>query len=150
MRILVYKRTHTGDPNTEGGFGCNDCMGIVRDRDYDAVIGIGVQYPDIGHDISCKVTWAGIGPHKHNAPPGHRASLVTFDRFALFDSAGPIAPPALHPTRLPRSIILYKGRIGYEEAYNEAVQIISRVEKGELRTIIPSGSDRSTPLNRCK
>ena len=150
VKILVYKRTHTGDPNPDGVFGCNDCMGIVRNSDYDAVIGIGVQHPDSGHDISCKVTWVGVGPHKHNAPPGHRAPLVTFDGFVLLDSAGPTAPPALHPTRLPRSIVLYEGRVGYEEAYNEAVQIIGWVQNGELRTMAPLDSEKHTPMNKCK
>jgi len=41
MRILIYKRTHTGDPDLKGRFGIHDCMGRVRDYDYDAVIGVG-------------------------------------------------------------------------------------------------------------
>ena len=40
-RVLIYKRTHTDDPDRLGQFGINDCMGKVRDRDFDAVIGIG-------------------------------------------------------------------------------------------------------------
>ncbi len=41
MRILTYKRTHTGDPEANGVIGINDCMGRVRSLAYDAVIGIG-------------------------------------------------------------------------------------------------------------
>jgi hypothetical protein len=42
MRTLIYKRTHTGDPDPESGvFGNRDCMGTVRGRRFDAVIGIG-------------------------------------------------------------------------------------------------------------
>jgi hypothetical protein len=26
MRILTYKRTHTGDPDAQGRFGFHDCM----------------------------------------------------------------------------------------------------------------------------
>jgi hypothetical protein len=40
-RILVYKRTHNGDPDQNGCFGAEDCMGMVRERHFDAVIGIG-------------------------------------------------------------------------------------------------------------
>ena len=33
MRTLIYKRTHSGDPDpTSGRFGVRDCMGKVRDR----------------------------------------------------------------------------------------------------------------------
>jgi hypothetical protein len=37
----VYKRTHPGDPGPEGVFGIQDCMGAIRARDFDAVIGDG-------------------------------------------------------------------------------------------------------------
>ena len=46
-RTLIYKRTHTGDPDPKAGvFGNNDCMGTVRKRDFDAVIGIGGIGPE--------------------------------------------------------------------------------------------------------
>jgi len=38
MRILTYKRTHTGDPSPDGVFGVHDCMGRIRDLSYDAII----------------------------------------------------------------------------------------------------------------
>jgi hypothetical protein len=41
MRVLVDKRTHFGDPDESGRFGVFDCIGTVRDRDDEAVIGIG-------------------------------------------------------------------------------------------------------------
>ena len=41
MRTLIYKRTHLGDPDLFGTFGINDCMGEVRARQFDAVIGVG-------------------------------------------------------------------------------------------------------------
>ena len=41
LRILVYKRTHVGDPDVAGRFGINHCMGSVRGYHYDAVIGVG-------------------------------------------------------------------------------------------------------------
>ena len=41
MRVLIYKRAHPFDPNEDGVFGCQDCMGAVRARRFDAVIGVG-------------------------------------------------------------------------------------------------------------
>jgi hypothetical protein len=43
VKVLIYKRTHTGDPTPEGVFGLSDCMGRVRAREYEAVIGVGGQ-----------------------------------------------------------------------------------------------------------
>ncbi len=89
MRVLVYKRTHTGDPDCETGtFGCNGCMKRVRGWNYEAVIGIG----GIGREpqeegIAYKLTWIGIGPHKQMVP-GKRDPEVQFDHFVLFDEKG--------------------------------------------------------------
>jgi len=46
MRILVYKRTHNGDPDQIGRFGAYDCMGSVRRREFDAVIDVGGIGPE--------------------------------------------------------------------------------------------------------
>ena len=79
MRTLVYKRTHNGDPDALGQFGIHDCMGSVRAREYDAVIGIG----GIGDEpkkqgIAGKINWIGVGPQKFGKPD---RPLVTFVRF---------------------------------------------------------------------
>jgi hypothetical protein len=91
MNTLVYKRTHTGDPNRSGVFGCHDCMGQVRRRNFDAVIGVGGKRPDRGHeDIAFKITWIGLGPSKTEAAdPRFRGPLVEFERFVLWDQDGP-------------------------------------------------------------
>ena len=60
-RILVYKRTHNGDPNEAGVFGCNDCMATVRDRNFDAVIGVG-GISATAYKMDGKITWIGIRP----------------------------------------------------------------------------------------
>jgi len=64
MQILIYKRTHSGDPDPMTGvFGNHDCMGKVRDWPFDAVIGIGGVGPEPqSHHIAGKLTWVGIGP----------------------------------------------------------------------------------------
>lgn len=88
-KVLIYKRTHKGDPGPEGVFGIHDCMGSVRDREYDAVIGIGGIKPWKGDEgIARKINWVGIGPTKHGG--NERGSLVTFDRYILFDEQGPL------------------------------------------------------------
>jgi hypothetical protein len=91
VRVLVYKRTHTGDPDPETGtFGCNHCMGSVRGWNYDAVIGVGgIGAEPVSHDIAGKVTWIGIGPH-HVDVGDERGPGVQFDHFLLYDADGPV------------------------------------------------------------
>jgi hypothetical protein len=88
MRTLVYKRTHSGDPDEQGRFGIHDCMGSVRARDYDAVIGVGgIGDEPRRNGIAEKITWIGIGPHKSEG--SSRGPLVTFDQFLYFGVTGP-------------------------------------------------------------
>jgi hypothetical protein len=89
QKTLIYKRTHIGDPDKAGRFGIHDCMGKVRSRNFNAVIGIG----GIGNEarsagIDGKVTWIGIGSRKEPLIEG-RGPLVKFDHFVLFDKNGP-------------------------------------------------------------
>jgi hypothetical protein len=87
-KTLVYKRTHKGDPNESGIFGICDCMGKVRDWDFDAVIGVGGKCPDAGcEEIAHKVNWIGKVAHREKNPP-KRGSDVTFDFFCLYDEQG--------------------------------------------------------------
>jgi hypothetical protein len=89
MRTLVYKRTHTGDPDAAGRFGIHGCMGRVRAWEFDAVIGIGGIGPEpISHGIDGRITWIGLGPHKSRAMDS-RGPLLTFDHFIIFDARGP-------------------------------------------------------------
>jgi len=103
--ILVYRRNHKGDPNEDGIFGINDCMGSVRDWEYDAVIGIGGSAPwDVREGLAYKINWIGIGPNKRSATSKDcermrwdypkfkefRGKLVTFDRFLILNGNGPL------------------------------------------------------------
>ena len=98
MRILIYKRTHRGDPDARGVFGIDDCMGKVRDFRYDAVIGVGGLGDDPHyHGIAGTINWVGVGPRRVRTSQG-RGSLVTFDHFLFHDTAGPdfrVAAPNL-------------------------------------------------------
>jgi len=64
VQTLIYKRTHSGDPDPKTGvFGNHDCMGKVRGWPFDAVIGIGgVGQEPQSHRIAGRLTWIGIGP----------------------------------------------------------------------------------------
>jgi hypothetical protein len=80
-RTLVYKRTHHGDPNDQGVFGCHDCMGRVRGWSFDAVIGIGGIGPDVEQDIAGRINWIGVGANELPAPHDYSGPLVVFDHF---------------------------------------------------------------------
>ena len=91
MQVLIYKRTHPGDPNADGAFGCEDCMGTVRKRRFDAVIGVGGIGPEAqSWGIDRRLNWVGVGAHpSESIPLGFRGPLVTFDRFLLLEDQGP-------------------------------------------------------------
>lgn len=162
MRILVYKRTHSGDPDTAGRFGIYDCMGSVRGKAYDAVIGVGgLGAEPRRNGIAGKITWVGIGPHKEPGTP--RGPLVTFDHFLYFGESGPgltkYAPTLadhlygsnvrvlLNLTEAERleaeAILALAQRAPPSEARGEPVERVGRVCKAEavpgtVRSKIPS------------
>ena len=89
MRILIYKRTHKGDPDKTGRFGIHDCMGEIRSIEFDAVIGIGgIGSEPKSEGIDGKVNWIGIGSRKEQLDD-RRGPLVWFDHFVLFEDKGP-------------------------------------------------------------
>lgn len=88
INVLIYKRTHIGDPDKNGIFGINNCMGSVRDWEFDAVIGVGGISPWKGsEDIAKKINWIGIGANK-NKVEGYENSVVAFEEFYLFEEKG--------------------------------------------------------------
>lgn len=89
-RFLVYLRTHRGDPGPEGVFGIHDCMKSVREKDFDAVIGVGGTRPWQGDEgIARRVTWVGYGPTRTRMDDKQHA-VVSFDEFFLYDEHGPL------------------------------------------------------------
>ena len=88
MNTLIYKRTHTGDPNEEGIFGIHNCMGRVRSWSFDSVIGIGGKSPwSCDKDIAYRITWIGINPHQTYTPPDYKGPCLEFDFFLLINSS---------------------------------------------------------------
>ncbi|MBP1616048.1 MAG: hypothetical protein H6Q13_3496 [Bacteroidetes bacterium] len=88
MKVLIYKRTHKGDPDSKGIFGIQDCMGRIRDWNYDAVIGIGGNSPwKKDFDIKHKINWIGIEPKKTEYST-ERGNMVVFSHFKLYEENG--------------------------------------------------------------
>lgn len=93
MRILIYKRTHIGDPDGKRQFGNEGCMGRVRGFAFDAVIGVGGigGLPTL-QGIAKKINWVGRRPQKTTNPVDPRGPLVSFrpKDFRLFEHQGPL------------------------------------------------------------
>lgn len=137
LRILTYKRTHTGDPDWSGRFGINDCMGAIRNRHFDAVIGVGgIGLEPKSWGIAGKLTWVGVGPRRSEGGGGRRGDVVSFEQFILLDADGPdfrrIAP------NLARR--LFEGRVrtlidGYSQAeFQEALAIVTVAQRTSAAT----------------
>lgn len=89
MKVLIYKRTHKGDPDEEGIFGIQDCMGRVRNWDYEAVIGIGGKTSWKGDEgIKCRINWIGLGPKRITPHPNRGINQIVFSNFELYEENG--------------------------------------------------------------
>ena len=130
-RTLVYKRTHIGDPDSAGRFRCAGCMGIVRDREYGAVIGVGgrgKKAKELG--IAGKVTWVGIGPHK--ATDSQTGFLiVTFDLFRLYNADGEETPK-----NLAKRMFRARHAMNFSDAEQAEIDaILAKAKSGEKQPI---------------
>ncbi len=146
MRTLIYKRTHPGDPDLDGRFGIDDCMGRVRSWKFDAVIGVGgMSGEPRGHGLDGKVNWIGIGPHRRTMPD-KRGPVVTFDHFWFRGPDGPefevLAP------RLAQRI--------YSKNIRVLMNGLSDEERAEVATVLklaedaPPSAVRSAPSKPSK
>jgi hypothetical protein len=93
MRILIYKRTHIGDPDAKRQFGNQGCMGRVRGFAFDAVIGVGgISGWPTQEGIAKRINWVGRRPQKTVNPIDPRGPLVSFRSkdFRLFEHQGPL------------------------------------------------------------
>lgn len=135
LKILVYKRTHVGDPDIKGRFGINDCMGTIRNLHFDAVIGVGgIGLEPQSFGIDRKINWVGVNPKRHLAAGGARAGVVTFEKFALFEDKGPNFQE-LAPTLAKR---MYAGRRFVFKSmtpseYAEALELLKLAENPSIK-----------------
>ena len=132
LNILVYRRTHKGDPNENGIFGINDCMKSVRDWNYDAVIGIGGVAPwHEDREIAKKVNWIGINPAPHDplfyGSDTFGGKWITFEKFLLLDGNGPLVEdcaPKLYKYMFEQGRIPRTGKHFPEEIYKELLVLL--------------------------
>lgn len=155
MRVLVYKRTHLGDPG-DGVFGSSDCMGRVRGLKFDAVIGVGGLHPDRGYQaMARRVTWVGVGPTKTPGPP--RGPFVTFDFFRDFGlGTEMLAQRAPHLAealfvRRARYVVTRPGSV----LAREALAILEAAREGDgqeapaISGALPAGRRRKPVAAKC-
>lgn len=150
MRILIYKRTHTGDPDPGGCFGCSDCMGAIRHREFDAVIGVGgIGREAQANGIAGRVNWIGVGPRK--VPADKRGPEITFDRLLDFGTDGPglddLAP------MLARRMYAHNTRhlmddLG-EQEYSEAMDILKLADDAPPSARPTATRNRNGQSKRC-
>jgi hypothetical protein len=126
-RTFVYKRTHQGDPDSQGWFGNEDCMGSLRSCDFDAVIGIG-GICDLAkaEGIGRKLNWIGIGARKQRTYK--RGPLITFDHFVLFEENGKDFE-TIAPALSGRLLITNGARFLFSDDFNE-------IERKEVNCIL--------------
>jgi hypothetical protein len=129
MRTLLYKRTHTGDPDDKGRFGIHGCMVHLRPLPFDAVIGIGgISGEPTAQGISRKINWVGIGAKKHSVG-NIEGPVVAFDHFILFEDSG-LDFWAVAPTLAERMYSRYPPRFLFDDAFSTAERTeITRVLK---------------------
>jgi hypothetical protein len=148
MRILVYKRTHTGDPDEFGRFGIRNCMGRIRSLEYDAVIGIGGRgWEPRQFRIAGKFTWVGVGPRKGELSEDGRGPIVRFDRFSRFDADGPelgAVAPQLAKYMYTRRYKVVDIRVG--GVFAEAARLL----EWAAPAIDGSSGDSVEPYRKCR
>jgi hypothetical protein len=92
MTTLIYRRSHSDDPDPETGgiFGINGCMKSVRSYKFDAVIGVGGKFPWPDYKgIAKKLNWVEIGPKKVGThEDGH--PQWAFEYFLYYGEKGPL------------------------------------------------------------
>lgn len=127
--VLIYKRTHKHDPREDGIFGIENCMGKIREWQFDAVIGIGGKRPwaeDKG--IAKKINWIGVGATKHKVS-SFTHKVVTFKNFCLFEEKGllleTIAPKLSQYLYVENSRCRFvKSTSLNEEMYQEVLKVL--------------------------
>lgn len=131
-RILIYKRTHRGDPDHRGRFGVEGCMGRVRNFPFDAVIGVGgISGWPVAEGIARKVNWVGRMPRKRPNPVDKRGPLITFGRgdVRVLEDRGPLlstmSAPLADAVYGSRNRFLFRSVRGALAA--EAMRVISEL-----------------------
>jgi hypothetical protein len=128
MLTLVYKMTHTGDPDPGlgcwgGSEGC-DCMGQDRDWPYEAVIGFGGRswWKSDPPSRAGEIVWIGIRPHKTEVE-GKKDPEVTFEHF-LYLPRGDLMLCEIAPDLAARVYDCRAMMYGFSEAEEQDIERI--------------------------
>ena len=154
-RTLVYKITHRGDPDQFGLFGAQDCMGQIRNRSFEAVIGIGAKSAWNGDvDLVGRIVWIGIGPSKTLAR-GFRGPVVAFQHFVRFD-AQPCNGPILrvHAPLLFQRLFESRARHMMSDSQSEPIQaevrmVLQLARRERQNQSLHSRTVRAVKRKRC-
>ena len=116
--------THPGDPHPRGWWGVSDCMGEVRDFEFDAVIGIGGKGSEPQRwGMDEKLIWIGLEPKwSKSLRKSDRGSLVRFKHFLYCGNGGPLLAD-------------HAGQIATKMYANSSHFAIESFTKGELSEI---------------
>lgn len=144
-RTLIYKRTHSGDPDARTGvFGSGDCMHRVRGWAYGAVIGVGGIGPwPTREGIAGKLTWVGIGPQEVGRTPS--GPQMAFEHFWYLGERGPLlkdlAPELADHMLVRQNIRVLIDKFSPEEK-REIVNILELAKReGPSPVLLQSGKD---------
>lgn len=145
-RVLIYKRTHEGDPDpTMGVFGNHCCMGTIRGWNYDAVIGVGGTRPwPKSWGIAEKLNWIGIGPHRSGDV---RRPKVVFDQFLYNGQKGPMLHD-IAPTLARRMYCKNARMLIVTPSCSEWLDVKKLLDLA--KNAPPSGQLESTPQSNAK
>lgn len=142
MATLVYKMTHSGDPDTDlGCWGVSDCMGRVRGYDFEAVIGIGGRsWWTNETNRAGELIWIGIAPQQ--IPGGKRGPKLAFTHFRHFQNGEMMlseVSPKLDKAMRKRRFMLYGFDQGQEREIKTILKLAMKAE--------PSGCLFTRPKN---
>lgn len=126
-------------------------MGVVRDREYDAVIGVG----GIGSEaqtsgIARMVNWIGVGPHKRYV--GKRGPEVTFDHFVYFGLDGPdfcAWAPVLAKRMYEHNVRSVLQGLTAEEM-TEALAIVALADDAPPSPALTDAGGKDAAIKKCK
>lgn len=121
-------------------------MGKVRDREFDAVIGVGgLSREPVRHGIARRLTWIGITPHQVDIA-SDTYPVVAFEHFYLKDQQGPFLSDKA-PKLAARLFAKNAPRVVMLDADDEIVALLRLAKRSRPS---PAMFERSTKRNDWK
>jgi hypothetical protein len=151
MATLVYKMTHSGDPDSElGCWGVSDCMGQVRGYGFDAVIGIGGRsWWTNETSREGELIWIGVDPQE--IPGGRRGPKLAFAQFRYFQAGEKVLSeiaPTLDRAMRNRRFMLYGFNRTQEQEIKAILKMAMRAEPSAI-LFTRAAIKKATNRQRC-